>query len=189
MILSQNTNRKNQRTAYNRLKESIGIFPKAINDSNIEDIKDAIRPAGMYNQRSKVIKAVSNEILKKYNGNINPIFNETYVVAKEKLLEFPGVGPKTADTVIMFTGRHTVIPVDRHIERISKRLGIVAQNADYESIRSTLQEASSPELYKNVHLSMINFGREICKALNPKCIECSLNDLCTYVAKTKLEIQ
>jgi endonuclease-3 len=188
-ILSQNTNRKNQVTAYRRLKEQVGITPKAINDADLKHIKDAIRPAGMYNQRSNVLKSVSEEIIEKYNGNIDQIFNETYLVAKEKLMEFQGVGPKTADVVLMFNGEHTVIPVDRHIERISKRLEIVPQNANYEEIRTTLQGASAPEHFKEVHLSMIKFGREICKAQTPKCPECILNDICPYPDKAGIQIE
>ena len=187
-ILSQNTNRKNQITAYRRLKEKVGLTPEAIHNAELMEIKDAIRPAGMYNQRSDVLKSVSEQIIKKYDGDINSIFSETYLVAKEKLMEFPGVGPKTADVVLMFNGEHTVIPVDRHIERISKRLEIVPQNANYEEIRTTLQDASAPELFKEVHLSLIKFGREICKAKKPRCPECLLNDICPYPDKTGIQI-
>jgi endonuclease-3 len=182
-ILSQNTNRKNQITAYTRLKKAVGLTPEAINKADINDIKEAIRPAGMYNQRSSVLKSVSQEIIDNYDGEVDSIFDDTYLVAKEKLMAFPGVGPKTADVVLMFNGKHTVIPVDRHIERISKRLEVVPENADYEEIRTTLQDASTPELFKDVHLSMIKFGREICKAQNPKCLECLLNDICPYPEK------
>jgi GTP-binding protein HflX len=182
-ILSQNTNRKNQITAYTRLKKAVGLTPEAINKADINDIKEAIRPAGMYNQRSSVLKSVSQEIIDNYDGEVDSIFDDTYLVAKEKLMAFPGVGPKTADVVLMFNGKHTVIPVDRHIERISKRLEVVPENADYEEIRTTLQDASTPELFKDVHLSMIKFGRDICKAQNPKCLECLLNDICPYPEK------
>jgi GTP-binding protein HflX len=183
-ILSQNTNRENQGTAYKRLENKIGITPEAIINANSDLIRDAIRPAGMYNQRTKILKAVSEEVMEKYRGDLNPIFADTYLVAREKLMELPGVGPKTADVVLMFTGQFSVIPVDRHIERISKRLEIVPKNSGYDEIRTTLQNTSTPDLFKGVHVSMIQFGREVCRAQRPKCPECILNDICPYHEKS-----
>jgi endonuclease-3 len=137
----------------------------------------------MYNKRTKTLKEISQEILTKYDGNLNQVFDQPFALARDELMELPGVGPKTADVALMFVKDREVIPVDRHIERIAKRWEIIESNAEYEEIRRILEDTSSPERYKEVHLSMIRFGREVCSALNPKCFECILKDLCPYPSK------
>ena len=181
-VLSQNTNYKNQKTAYDNLAREVGVTPWKIDEANDDQIRDAIKPAGMYNQRARTLKMISHQIVQDYGGDLSNIFEKPFNEAREQLMKLPGVGYKTADVTLMFESRK-VIPVDRHIARISKRLEIVAGNAGYENIRRTLEEASNPERYRDVHLSMIRFGREVCRALNPKCLECPLNDICPYPNK------
>jgi len=182
-ILSQNTNRKNQSTAYQRLEEMVGITPGLINSATMDAVVEAIRPAGMHNQRARTLKAVSREVLEKYGGDLSEVFAMSLPEAREELVELPGVGFKTADVALMFVSGHKVIPVDRHIERICERLDIVPRNASYEDIRKALEEASTPDRYKEVHLSFIRFGREMCRAQRPLCDECPLNTTCPYLKR------
>ena len=179
-ILSQNTNSKNRKTAYDRLESLVGVTPKKLASADVATIRDAIRPAGMYNQRSIRIMEASNHVLKEYNGDLKAVVELQYLDAREKLMSIPGVGWKTADVVLLFEAGKKVVPVDTHIFRISKRLELVPSNAPYETVRKTL-EADTPEgMHENVHVLLIRFGREICKAQRPRCSICFLNDLCTY---------
>jgi GTP-binding protein HflX len=187
-ILSQNTNSKNQRAAFSRLEESVGITPYRIDSAPVEQIVEAIKPAGMYNQRTRTLKAVSREIIDKYGGDLQLVFDMTYPEARDRLIELQGVGEKTADVALMFVANHQVVPVDRHIERVSKRLEIVPEKAGYEEIRSTLEDGSTPDRFREVHLSMIRFGRETCRARNPRCSECVLNDICPYPEKSGVDL-
>jgi GTP-binding protein HflX len=182
-ILSQNTNYKNQRTAYDNLEREVGITPWKIDEAKDDVVKEAIKPAGMYNQRTRILKMISHRIVQDYGGDISSVFEMPLIEAREQLVKLPGVGYKTADVSLMLASSRKIIPVDRHIARISKRLEIVPRNANYETIRRTLEDASSPERYRDVHLSLIKFGREVCRALNPKCLECPLNGLCPYPNK------
>jgi len=90
----------------------------------------------------------------------------------------PGVGRKTADVLLLFRAKKPAIPIDTHINRVSKRLGFVNQNADYEEIRSRLEELYNPKDYFSVHILLILLGRKYCKARNPKCTECPVNKFC-----------
>jgi GTP-binding protein HflX len=182
-ILSQNTSGSNRESAFNSLDREVGINPYYIDEAPESKIKDAIRSAGMYNQRTKVLKRVSRIIIEKYEGNLKPLFDLPFNEARDRLMELPGVGPKTADVALMFAADRKVIPVDRHIERISKRLEIVQQNANYEVIRSALQDAATPDRFLEVHLSLIKFGRETCTARNPNHEECLMNDICPFYEK------
>jgi len=187
-ILSQNTNSKNQRTAFSRLEESVGVTPYRIDAASEEQIAEAIKPAGMYNQRTHTLKAVSRGIIEKYDGDLQSVFDMTFPEARDRLMEFPGVGAKTADVALMFVANHQVIPVDRHIERVSKRLEIVTQKAGYEEVSRALEDGSHPDRFRDVHLSLIRFGRETCRAKRPHCSECVINDICPYPEKAGLDL-
>jgi endonuclease-3 len=95
----------------------------------------------------------------------------------------PGVGRKTADVVLLFNAGRGVIPVDRHIDRISRRLALVPEKASYDDVRGVLEGATNRDNYLDAHLSMIQFGRDTCRALNPRCQECFLADICPYPEK------
>jgi len=185
-ILSQNTNRKNQATAYERLEETVGITPESIDAAPTETIAEAIRPAGMHNQRSRTLKAIGRAVMDKYGGDLRGVFEKSFLEAREELMELPGVGFKTADVALMFVAGRQVVPVDRHIERICKRLEVVPGNASYEDIRRVLEDASTPDRFREVHLSFIRFGRETCRAQRPRCSECTLNSICPYPKKAGL---
>ena len=180
IILSQNTNYKNEATAYRRLDEMVGVEPLKLASSSTEDIAEAIRPAGMYNQRSRVIKSVAEIVLDRYGGDLDPVLQKPHGEAREELMTLPGVGPKTADVLLMFDAGKAIIPVDRHIFRITKRLGLVPERAPYDQVRMALESAAPPGRHEDVHVFLIRFGREVCKALRPRCPECFLNDLCPF---------
>jgi endonuclease III len=179
-ILSQNTSWQNEAIAYRRIDEMIGVTPIAISRAKISEIADAIKPAGMYNLRSKTIKLVSAEVIERFNGDLTSIVAKPYAEARETLMTLPGVGEKTADVVLLFNAGKYVIPIDRHIERISKRLELVSKNASYDVIRNKLEEATTQEHFLEAHIKLIQFGRDTCRSLNPKCPQCILNDLCPY---------
>jgi GTP-binding protein HflX len=185
-ILSQNTLGSNRETAFNCLDSVIGINPYRIDEAPESEIREAIRSAGMYNRRTKTLKRISRIIIEKYDGNLKPLFDLPFNEARDRLMELPGVGPKTADVSLMFAADRKVIPVDTHIERVSKRLELVPQNANYEAIRSALQDAATPDRFLEVHLSLIKFGREICTARNPKHEECLMNDICPFYEKMQI---
>lgn len=177
-ILSQNTNGRNRAVAFERLEEMVGINPVSIDEATSDAIIEAIKPAGMFNQKAKTLKEVSRASIERFNGDLDSLFNETYLVAREELTQIKGVGPKTADVALLFTGFHQNIPVDRHVERVTKRLGLVPKEAGYEEVQRALQDASAPDRFMDVHLSMVRFGREVCRARSPRCAECPLNSFC-----------
>jgi len=161
----------------------IGITPENLANAPLETIAEAIRPAGMYNQRSKVLKRVSEEVLARFNGTLDDVIKKPFPEAREDLMSLPGVGPKTADVTLMFAAGSTIVPVDRHIFRITERLGIVPPKAPYDDVRGALEEASPPDRREDIHVFLIRFGRETCKARNPRCHDCIIEDLCPYTPK------
>jgi len=177
-ILSQNTNDRNSNAAMTKLRKRYRMTPKALSKARVSDIIECIRTAGLYRSKAPSIIQVSKIISAQYHGRLSPILKLPYVEAKEKLTDLPGVGPKTADILLAFAGKHSVIPVDTHIARVSKRLGITRPSADYERIREDLQHVIPPPDRLQLHLSLIAFGRAICRAPTPHCAICPVNDRC-----------
>ncbi len=179
-IVSQNTNDKNTAKAMKRLKEILGrIDPERIEKLSLRELEDALRPAGLYRQKARVIKRVASLLS---GGRLERILEKDLEEARRELISLPGVGPKTADVLLSVTGRKPTMAVDRHITRVAVRLGL-ANSDDYEEIRGSLMRLFDPEDYLRAHLLLIKLGRVYCRPKNPKCEECPLRDVCEY-AKT-----
>ena len=177
-ILSQNTNDRNSDAAMKKLRKRYRINPSVLAQARVEELIPYIRSAGLYTSKAPRIIAVSKIIQEQYRGRLWPILELPYEHAKERLMELPGVGPKTADIMLAFVAKNPVIPVDTHITRVTKRLGIAPPNGNYETVRTNLETLISPKSRIPVHLSMIEFGRAVCKAPRPRCIACPVNKRC-----------
>jgi len=177
-ILSQNTNDQNRDKAMARLEGRFEITPKVLSQAPIEELIECIRPAGLYRVKAPRIKQVSTIILDRFAGDLDSVLKRKPTEARSILMELPGVGYKTADILLAFVAGHPTVPVDTHVMRVSKRLGIVRRNAGYEEIRTALERLIPAERRVRMHLSLIRFGREICKAPTPLCPKCVVNRSC-----------
>jgi len=177
-ILSQNTTDHNSEAAMRRLRKRYKIKPRTLAKARIRDLTPCIKQAGLYRSKGPRIKEVSRIIQDRYGGRLTPILNRPYGEAKEELMALPGVGPKTADILLAFVAKNPVIPVDTHIARVTKRLGIAKANADYEQVRLPLEALIPPQKRIPLHLSIISFGRAICRAPRPRCALCPVNASC-----------
>jgi len=177
-ILSQNTTDHNSEAAMRKLEKRYKINPRTLAKARIRDLTPCIMQAGLYRSKAPRIKAVSRIIQDQYGGRLTPILNRPYEQAKEELMTLPGVGPKTADILLAFVAKNPVIPVDTHIARVTKRLGIAKANANYEQVRLPLEALIPSRKRIPLHLSIISFGRAICRAPRPRCAICPVNKLC-----------
>ena len=177
-VLSQATADRNTARAFRNLSRRFSITPETLFKAEVEDIENAIRAGGLYRNKARVIKAISRMILEQHNGSLDFIYSLPLEGARKNLLDLPGVGPKTADIVLLFCARKPTIPVDTHVNRVSKRLGVVPTKADYDGLRKALESLYSPEDYLTVHLLFISHGRKFCKARKPLCKICPVNALC-----------
>jgi endonuclease-3 len=103
--------------------------------------------------------------------------------AKDWLTEIKGVGVKTASIVLLFSLDRPAFPVDTHVYRVTRRLGLIDQKASRERAHRILEEVMPEETYYAFHLNLIRHGREVCVARTPRCEECVLNELCRYYAR------
>ncbi len=179
-ILSQNTNDTNRDRAFTALRARFATW-EAVRDALPEAVVAAIRPAGLANQKGPRIQAVLRSITAQV-GSLDLEFlrrlpNEQ---ARDWLMQFKGVGPKTAAIVLQFSLGKSAFPVDTHIYRLSGRLGLRPAGMSVEQAHQHLAALLPPETYYAAHLNLIRLGREICQARRPNCPACPLKDLCDY---------
>jgi endonuclease-3 len=177
-IISQNTADRNTERAFEALSKSFETNPEVLAKAKISEIEGAIKVAGLYKSKAKTIKQASITIQEKYCGTLGPILSLPLEEARKTLMQFPGVGPKTADVVLLFSAKRPTLPVDTHVNRVSKRLGFAPEKGDYETVRSSLQSLFDPADYLEVHMLLIEHGRKTCKASRPLCRQCLVNKCC-----------
>ena len=186
-VLSQNTSGANCIRAYRGLSAKFEVTPKVLASADLNQIKEAIRSGGLYNVKAKRIKDVSKAVLEKFDGDISPVLALPKEEAKQRLMELPGIGDKTAD--VLLTTRHTykrVIPIDTHFNRVAKRLGLVKPDADYNAVQKALMNFLPEEKRDRMSGLIWLLAKKTCRAQNPKCHECPLIQVCEYEGRTKI---
>jgi endonuclease-3 len=184
-ILSQNTNDVNRDRGFNALRTNLPTW-EAVRDAKAEDVINAIRPAGLANQKGPRIQQVLRAITEE-RGSLNLDFLAGLPVeeARSWLMKFNGVGPKTAAIVLCFSLNMPAFPVDTHIYRVTGRIGLRPEKMTVEQAHPFIESVFPPETYYAAHLNLIRLGREICGARKPNCPKCPIIKLCDYKAKTK----
>ncbi|MEM4229385.1 MAG: endonuclease III [Thermoproteota archaeon] len=179
-ILSQNTSDKNTARTIRRLRETIGITPQSISNAGLLELKSAIRSSGLYNVKARVLKKLARIVIKNYGGNFEKVLEKPLDEARRELMSLPGVGPKTADVILLFAGGKKTFPIDTHVFRVSRRLGLIGLKDSYEEARGKLMKIFPPESYLKAHLLLIEHGRKTCGARRPLCSGCVLLEYCSF---------
>jgi endonuclease-3 len=180
-VLSQHTNDINRDRAFEQLKRRFPSWEQVLR-APVRSIASAIKPAGLSNQKAPRIKAILQRIAEANDGNLSLEFLKEMPTgeALEWLKNLPGVGPKTAACVLLFSFGKPVFPVDTHIFRISKRLGWLDEKVTEAKANELLDQIVPNEIKYRLHLNMIAHGRQICRPQKPKCQDCVLRNLCEY---------
>ena len=187
-ILSQNTSREATIQGFENLRKRFQVVPEILAQAKVEEIKECIKPSGLYNIKAPRIKQLARIILEEYGGDLSYFANMPLDVARERLLQIPGVGYKTADVFLSIVCGRESFAVDTHIARIARRWKMVADNAGYEQIRSAYEAVIPPEKRQAAHLCLIEFGRQICRARRPRCDVCPVYHECEWVRKSEYKL-
>ena len=182
-ILTQHTSDSNALKAFNNL---VRQFPswQDILDADDEEVAKTIFIGGLSKIKAPRIKSVL-KVIKSDTGSFNIDFlrHMTLTEAKNWLKSLPGVGPKTAAVVLAFALNMPAMPVDTHIYRVSKRLGLIGKKIDVDKAHDILENSVDPNKVFSFHVYLIQHGRTVCKARKPLCNECVLNDKCQSAFK------
>lgn len=177
-VLSQHTSDANAERAFLALRRAYPSWAQVL-DARSPALARAIRTGGLANTKAARIRAILREIAEREGrlelSRLRTLSDEQ---VRTYLTSLPGVGPKTAAVVMAFALGRDAIPVDTHVHRVSRRLGLVPAKASAERAHHLLHELVPPELRTPLHVGLIRLGREICTARSPRCGGCPLADLC-----------
>lgn len=178
-VLSQNTSDANSGRAFASLKASFESW-EAIASAPAEHIAQVIKSGGLSQIKALRIKQVLEQIEKEQGHiSLDSLKAMSMAEAKEYLMRLPGVGHKTASCVLLFSLGKPSLPVDTHIFRVAKRLGLIDSRVSAEKAHSILQEQILPSKIYQFHVYMIEHGRRICHARQPRCNTCILRGICS----------
>ena len=179
-ILSQSTTVANERRGLEGLRRAFGgITPDLLAEASVPAIARAIWHAGLARQKAPRIRATAGEVRTRWGGELAPVLARPIEEAREALMSLPGVGPKTADVVLVMACNHPTFPVDTHIGRIARRWRLVSRDG-YEATRAALEARTPRRKRKAWHLALIAHGREFCTARRPRCAECPVRRDCDW---------
>ena len=180
-ILSQNTNDHNRDVAFTRLKDRFPTWEEALS-CPVDQIIDAIRPAGLANQKAIRIQQILQAI-KNVTGGLDLEFLKGYSPQEthDWLIKFNGVGLKTVAIVMLFSLGMPAFPVDTHVHRVTQRLGLISEKDTADQAHGILAGLIQPQQYSTAHLNLIRLGREVCHPRNPECSACPVRTECDFI--------
>lgn len=178
-ILTQNTAWRNVEKAIDNLKREGLMDPESVLKTPDDVLRELIRPAGFYNQKMQRLKAIC-KLIQDYGG-LERLFSLPLGELRKTLLSVKGIGPETADAIILYAANKPTFVVDRYTHRIFTRLGIWSGPYDYEGIKKLVESEIPPnvQVYKEFHALIDEHAKRICRK-NPLCNACPLRDVCNY---------
>jgi endonuclease III len=179
-VLSQHTSDLNSERAFAQLKDRFPSWEQ-VADAPAEYVADAIRCGGIADQKARRIQQIL-AVIEEREGRIDlDRLRELDDQAVESyLVSLPGVGPKTAACVLVFSMGRPAFPVDTHVHRVAARLGWIPAKATADQAYRFLAPAVPPDIRYDLHLALITHGRTVCRAQRPLCGDCVVRDLCAY---------
>ncbi|MCC6442191.1 MAG: endonuclease III [Armatimonadetes bacterium] len=177
-ILSQNTSDANSHRAYESLKAAFPAW-EAVRQAPVKAVADAIRSGGLADMKAARIQSILNAIRQERGGlDLSFLREMADEEVRAYLTAFEGVGPKTAACVLMFGMLRPVLPVDTHVHRVSRRLGLIGPKVSAEEAHRLLPELLEPEMIYAFHVNLVRHGRRVCRAQKPRCLACPLRRDC-----------
>ena len=175
-VLTQNTNWTNVSKAIDNLKQENLLSFEKLHELEVELLAEKIRPAGYFNLKAKRLKNLLDFIGEQYNGSLEELFSEDIYSLREKILTVKGIGPETADSILLYAGNKPVFVVDAYTHRIFSRHSIIAEDEGYYEIQEyfSLSLPEEVKLFNEYHALIVRLGKEFCKKSKPLCGECPL---------------
>ncbi|NLM97635.1 MAG: endonuclease III domain-containing protein [Halanaerobiaceae bacterium] len=182
-ILTQSVNWSNVEKAILNLKNyslnltgSSQLTPALIKNMDLELLAELIKPSGFYKMKAKKLKAFVDFLDKEYHGDLDTMFIEVLSALREKLLNVYGIGPETADSILLYAGYYPVFVIDAYTKRIFSRIGLAEADVDYHDLQKMLMDKIQPDVdkYNEYHALLVNLGKNFCKKENLDCEKCPL---------------
>jgi len=178
-ILVQNTSWTNVAPAIENLRRAKLLTPRAIENVPTRRLTRLIRPSGYFLQKTKKLKNFVYFLRSEYQGSLAKMFLAPTPTLRDQLLAVHGIGPETADSILLYAAKHPVFVVDAYTRRLLERHGLANPGLDYEQVQKLFEQSLSPDvaLYNEFHALIVHTGKHFCRPGNPRCGECPLKSL------------
>lgn len=178
-VLVQNAAWRNVERAIENLREAGLMEPRVLYAAPEKELAELIRPAGYYQVKARRLRNLLRLIVEQYDGSLDAMFRTDLATLREELLGVSGIGPETADAILLYAGGKPTFVVDTYTHRVLARHGWIGYESDYHEIKDHF-EASLPAdaaLYNEYHALLVRVGKDFCRKTAPKCEACPLVDL------------
>jgi len=176
-ILTQGVNWGNVEKAINNLKKKKLLTAQAILQVKEKELAELIRPTGYYNMKARKLKAFINFLFERYDGKLDIMFTTDLDQLRSELLGVYGIGPETADSILLYAGNYPVFVIDAYTRRIFNRLGYIEPDLKYDEIQQLIFDNFPEDVnqYNEYHALLVALGKDICKNKKPRCRDCPLS--------------
>ncbi len=177
-ILTQNTAWKNVEKAIENLKREGFISIEKIDRASHGELARLLRPSGYFNQKAAKLKNFARFVMEGYGGDLDAMLEEDASALREKLLNVKGIGPETADSIVLYAAGKPLFVVDAYTVRVLRRHQLIPEQTSYDEVQELLTQSlpPEPELYNEFHALFVRVGKERCKKKAPLCSGCPLED-------------
>lgn len=181
-ILTQNTSWKNVEKAITNLKRAHLLNAAALRPVRLARLARLIRPSGYYNLKAKKLAAFVRFLYEAHHGRLSHLFAQETGALRVELLAVYGIGPETADSIILYAGNKPIFVVDAYTRRIMARLGLSSEDASYDDLQRLFMDhlPRDTALYNEYHALLVALGKDVCRKRAPRCGICPLHDICPH---------
>jgi len=178
-ILVQNTSWTNVARAIENLRRAKLLTPRAIENVPAPRLSRLIRSSGYFRQKTKKLKNFASFLSREYQGSLAKMFRASTATLRDQLLSVHGIGPETADSILLYAGNHPVFVIDAYTRRMLERHGLASAKLGYEDIRQLFERNLPPDatLYNEFHALIVHTGKHFCRPREPRCGECPLKSM------------
>lgn len=175
-VLTQNTNWQNVKKTIDKIRSEGLLTFDGLYSLPVDNLAQLIKSSGYYNLKARRLKNVMHMIAINYDGSLDRLLAGESSVARESLLSVKGIGPETADSILLYAGKHPVFVVDTYTHRIFSRHDLVPDECDYEQLQELFMDylEPDPDLFNEYHALIVRTAKEFCKKSTPLCEHCPL---------------
>ncbi|MBN1643211.1 MAG: endonuclease [Dehalococcoidales bacterium] len=183
-ILTQSTTWKNVEKSISNLKKARVMTPSALRRISVGELAELVYPSGYYNAKSAKLKALVDWLSDTCEDNLDELFARDINVLRRQLLSVHGIGPETADSVLLYAANRPVFVIDAYTRRIAGRIGLSPKDDTYEAYQGLFMEnlPRETQLFNEYHALLVHLGKDVCRK-RPLCEKCCLFEICCYNEK------
>jgi len=179
-ILTQNTAWRNVERAIGQLRQEIALTGAALLDLDVQRLEELIRSAGFFRQKARRLRQFARYLQHNHAGRLETLLDQPLEQARRELLQLNGIGPETADAILLYAGGHPSFVIDAYTKRVLLRYGLIAADPGYEPLRRRFMELlpADAQLFNEYHALLVELCKACCTRRSPACPTCPLADHC-----------